>query len=89
MQVKQDASGAPSLLEVNPRFPGSMPLTVASGVNMPRLALDDALGRVVPASVAFRPLAMVRSWHETFLDVHEFLTLHQPTLHAVDAAVPT
>jgi carbamoyl-phosphate synthase large subunit len=75
VQVKANADGEPRLLEVNPRFPGSMPLTVASGVNMPRLALDDALGQPVPDHVAFEELAMVRSWQETFLPVEEFLAL--------------
>lgn len=74
VQVKQDRTGSPRLLEVNPRFPGSMPLTVASGVNMPVLALADALGLDVPSDVQFRPLAMVRTWTETFFDPSEFLT---------------
>lgn len=74
VQVKQDHEGLPRLLEVNPRFPGSMPLTVASGVNMPALALADAVGLVVPSEVSFRPLAMVRTWTETFFDRREFLT---------------
>lgn len=51
-----------------------MPLTVASGVNMPALALADAVGLVVPRGVPFRPLAMVRTWTETFFDPGEFLT---------------
>ncbi len=72
VQVKQDRDGEPRLLEVNPRFPGSMPLTVAAGVNMPFLALADALGREVPLSVPFRALAMVRTWQETFMDVNDF-----------------
>lgn len=74
VQVKQDRDGSPRLLEVNPRFPGSMPLTVASGVDMPVLALADALGHEVPHDVPFRPLAMVRTWTETFFDPGEFLT---------------
>ena len=74
VQVKQDEHGEPRLLEVNPRFPGSMPLTVASGVNMPLLALADALGHDVPREQSFRPLAMVRTWTETFFEPEEFLT---------------
>jgi carbamoyl-phosphate synthase large subunit len=71
VQVKADADGAPRLLEVNPRFPGSMPLTVAAGVNMPALALDDVLGRPVPSSVPHRALEVVRHWQETFLEPGE------------------
>jgi carbamoyl-phosphate synthase large subunit len=72
VQVKEDTDGRPRLLEVNPRLPGSMPLTVAAGVNMPALALADVLGRPVPDHVEFREIAMVRHWQETFLDVDEF-----------------
>lgn len=72
VQVKQHADGGYRLLEVNPRLPGSMPLTVASGVDMPTLALADVLGHPVPERVDFRPLAMVRSWQQTFLPVEEF-----------------
>jgi hypothetical protein len=49
-----------------------MPLTVASGVNMPALGLADRLGRAVPRDVPFRPIAMVRHWAQTFLPVEEF-----------------
>jgi carbamoyl-phosphate synthase large subunit len=66
VQVKQDADGQPRLLEVNVRFPGSMPLTVAAGVDMPRLVIDDALGRPVPDHVDHRALGMVRHWEEVF-----------------------
>lgn len=73
VQVMLDADGAPRLIEVNPRFPGSMPLTVAAGVDMPALALADALGADVPTEFALRPLAMVRSWTESFFAPGEFL----------------
>jgi carbamoyl-phosphate synthase large subunit len=72
VQVKQDRDGQPRLLEVNARFPGSMPLTVAAGVDMPSLALADALGRDVPDAVPFAALAMVRTWCETFMPISEF-----------------
>ncbi len=71
VQVKADASGCPKLLEVNPRFPGSMPLTVASGVDMPTIALSEALGLPVPAEVGFRDLATVRFWEDVFVPVEE------------------
>jgi carbamoyl-phosphate synthase large subunit len=57
------------LLEVNPRVPGTLPLTVASGVDMPRLALDSLRGRPVPECVAFREVAMVRFLEERFVEV--------------------
>lgn len=72
VQVKQAADGGHRLLEVNPRLPGSMPLTVASGVDMPTLALADALGHPIADHVGFTPRAMVRSWRQTFLPVEEY-----------------
>lgn len=71
IQVKADAAGEPRLLEVNPRFPGSMPLTVAAGIDMPGLALADALGRRVPDQACFEPLGMVRHWQEVFVRPEE------------------
>jgi carbamoyl-phosphate synthase large subunit len=75
VQVKADATGEPRLLEVNPRFPGSMPLTVASGVDMPRLSLADAVGVRVPSDVPFRPIGMVRHWEDVVVDVDAFSSL--------------
>lgn len=85
IQFREDAGGTPRLLEVNPRFPGTMPLTVASGVNMPALALADLVGRPVPRDVPFRPLAMVRHWAQTFLPVNEF----EATGHPLPLGLPS
>ncbi len=71
VQCRRDAYGRPVLLEVNPRFSGAMPLTVASGVNMPALALADALGLPVPDTIAFRETAMVRFLEDRFPPVEE------------------
>ena len=78
VQVKQAAGGEPALLEVNPRFPGSMPLTIAAGVNMPALAVREALGHPMPDDpIEFRPLAMVRLLDDRFLDFGEIATLQE------------
>ncbi len=68
VQCRRDDAGRPALLEVNPRFPGSMPLTIASGVNMPLLCLDAVLGRPLPASVSHVDTTMVRLLDEVFVD---------------------
>jgi carbamoyl-phosphate synthase large subunit len=73
VQLKRDASGRAALLEVNPRFPGAMPLTMAAGVDMPSLTLDLVLGKPVPARVEFRELAVVRYLEDVFLDPSEIL----------------
>ena len=65
------------LLEVNARFPGTMPLTVHSGVNMPLLSLRDVLGEPLPSGpLPFRDIAVVRYWTEEFIDPAELAALN-------------
>jgi carbamoyl-phosphate synthase large subunit len=72
VQAKEATEGVPGLLEVNPRFPGTMPLTIASGVDMPKLAVDEALGHELPpAPIPFRDIAMVRHFDEHIFDYSE------------------
>lgn len=73
VQLRYSVEGVPALLEVNPRFPGAMPLTIAAGVDMPSLLLDLVLGRPVPASIGFRELANVRFLEDVFLDPADVL----------------
>jgi carbamoyl-phosphate synthase large subunit len=73
IQVRRDHDGAPALLEVNPRPPGSLSLTVASGVDMPRLAVDAVRGRPLPEHAEFCEKAMVRFLDERFLDLSEII----------------
>lgn len=78
LQFREDAHGVPRLMDVNARFPGTMPLTVASGVNMPRLALDLAVGRSLSSGVAtFRDVGMVRVWREHYVSVDEITRLEE------------
>lgn len=71
VQFRRDPHGRPALLEVNPRFPGAMPLTVASGVDMPLMALDALRGRPLPTHADFRDTAMVRYLEERFVALGE------------------
>lgn len=73
VQLRYDVHGAPALLEINPRFPGAMPLTVAAGVDMPSLAADLALGRPIPDRVEFAELANVRYLEDVFVPIGEIL----------------
>jgi carbamoyl-phosphate synthase large subunit len=78
VQVKEDADGAPALLEVNPRFPGTMPLTVAAGIDMPRLAIAEALGAAIPdGPLAFDDIAMVRFFQERFFAFDDIVDLQR------------
>ena len=71
VQARRDVAGRAALLEVNPRAPGALPLTMASGVDMPRLALDALRGLPVPEHVDFHEMAMVRFLEERFMDLSE------------------
>lgn len=73
VQLRYSVEGVPALLEVNPRFPGAMPLTIAAGVDMPALLLDLVLGRPVADSIDFRELANVRFLEDVFLDPADVL----------------
>jgi carbamoyl-phosphate synthase large subunit len=73
VQVRRDHEGRPALLEVNPRAPGSLALTIASGVDMPRMALSALRGGTLPGHVEFYEKAMVRHLEEQFLDLSEII----------------
>jgi carbamoyl-phosphate synthase large subunit len=86
VQVMRDAAGAPCLIEINPRFPGTMPLTVASGVNMPRLALGELLGDPIPGGrLEFRDVAMTRVFEDVPVELEELADLES---EATGEAVP-
>ncbi|MEU0741579.1 ATP-grasp domain-containing protein [Streptomyces sp. NPDC006134] len=67
VQVRGDREGRPALLEVNPRPPGGMSLTVAAGVAMPQWAVAGLLGERLPRHIAHRELSAVRHWEDVVL----------------------
>ena len=73
VQLRRDRAGRPALLEVNPRFPGALPLTIAAGVDIPSLVVDLFTGRELPRSIPFRDLANVRFLEDVFLEPGEIL----------------
>jgi carbamoyl-phosphate synthase large subunit len=78
VQVKGDVNGDPALLEVNPRFPGTMPLTIAAGIDMPKLAIGEALGTPIPdGPLPFEDLAMVRFFQERFFSFDDITSLQK------------
>ncbi len=68
VQFKEDIAGLPRLMEINARCPGTMPLTVKSGVNMPKLLILELLGEEINQEMDFKEIAMVRHWTEVYLD---------------------
>lgn len=58
--------GGFSILEVNPRFSGTLALTIAAGMNTPRMALELAAGDPITIPNTFDQITMCRYWDETF-----------------------
>ncbi|MGW8379055.1 ATP-grasp domain-containing protein [Streptomyces sp. ODS28] len=67
VQVREDRTGTPALLEINPRPPGGLSMTIAAGVHMPAWALADVLGLPVPDALPHRELDVVRHWEDVLL----------------------
>ena len=79
VQFKRAADGVFKLLEVNPRFPGTLPLTTAAGIDMPKLMVDEAMGRPLPDKLmSFKELMVVRYWTERYFDPQEWKRLCRP-----------
>ena len=58
-----------NFFEINPRFSGSLPLTIAAGLNSPLLLAKMALGQKVDKTIfsAKFGLLMLRFWQEVFV----------------------
>ncbi|MBI2821021.1 MAG: ATP-grasp domain-containing protein [Acidobacteria bacterium] len=58
------------LIEINPKFPASLPLTVAAGLNTPLLLLQLYRGEKVPdpSDKLIFDLSMIRTWQEFFVN---------------------
>lgn len=79
VQFKRAADGVFKLLEVNPRFPGTLPLTIAAGVDMPKLLVDEIAGKKLPDGLMpFDEIMVVRYWTEHYLDPEDWRTLCRP-----------
>lgn len=81
IQVKRSADGVLKLLEINPRFPGTMPLTMAAGIDLPALMVAEAAGETLPDRMTpFEERMVVRYWTEHFCDTSEWeqLCAQQP-----------
>ena len=59
--------GRPVIFEINPRFSGGIPLTIAAGADFPGMLLDLARGRQVAAAIgAFQPEFWMTSYEASF-----------------------
>lgn len=73
VQLRRDRAGVPKLLEVNPRFPGALPLTISAGVDIPSLVVDLFLGTPLPERLPFRDVAAVRFLEDVVVEIDDVL----------------
>jgi carbamoyl-phosphate synthase large subunit len=64
-------AGRPVVFEVNPRFSGGIPLTIAAGADFPRMLVDLALGRRVAPRVGRYRVGLWMSSYESSVFVDE------------------
>jgi carbamoyl-phosphate synthase large subunit len=81
-------NGRPVVFEINPRFSGGIPLTIAAGADFPRLLVELALGREVEPQIgAFTPELWMTSFESSlFLDRNhlDVLASVEPLRHPLE-----
>jgi carbamoyl-phosphate synthase large subunit len=73
-------NGEPVIFEVNPRFSGGIPLTIAAGADFPRLLVELACGRAISTPcVQFRDNLWMTSFEASIFVEHESLVSQSQT----------
>lgn len=72
-QCRREPGKAPRFFEINPRFGGGSPLSVAAGANLPLYVLQEVLGREITAKLGefTDRLLMMRYDEELFMPVED------------------
>jgi carbamoyl-phosphate synthase large subunit len=74
-------NGAPVVFEINPRFSGGIPLTIAAGADFPKMLIDLACGHLVRPTVGrFRDGLWMTSFESAFFldEASVALQMHAP-----------
>lgn len=86
------ADGSFAIIEMNPRFSGTLALTTAAGINFASLMIDAIEGRAVPDLLGRHEagVVMMRYWSEVFEDAAGRIRLGTPlqTREGNDAGLP-
>lgn len=69
IQVRYDNNNVIKILEINPRVQGSIVCCAAAGVNLPYLAIKQAIGEEIGDIEVKWGTEMVRYWKEVFYDI--------------------
>ncbi len=73
VEFKQDAAGEYRLMEINPRFWGSLPLALAAGVDIPFILYRVALGEEVTPVTTYRLGVRMRYLFQDLLSFRGYL----------------
>jgi len=68
-QCKRDTDGRPRFFEVNPRFGGGSPLSIAAGANLPRYVLQEILGKPIDKNIDFQENLMMLRYDQAVFTV--------------------
>ena len=83
VQFRRDEQGVAHLLEINPRLPGTMTITVASGIDMPYWFVAEPLGSTIPEGLTFHDRGVVRFWEDQVIEDDAFARLAATSTPAV------
>jgi len=70
-QCKLEKGGRPRFFEVNPRFGGGSPLSIAAGANLPRYVLQEILGKPIDKDITFQDRLMMLRYDQAIFAVEE------------------
>ena len=68
VQFRRDGFGFPKLMEINPRIPGTLSLTIKAGINMPYLAVQMVLGEEIEIPKLIYGKRILRIWDGVFIE---------------------
>lgn len=70
-QCKREPGGPPRFFEVNPRFGGGSPLSIAAGANLPRYVLQEILGKPIDEDIDFQENLMMLRYDQAVFTVEK------------------
>jgi carbamoyl-phosphate synthase large subunit len=68
-QCKCEQNGPPRFFEVNPRFGGGSPLSIAAGANLPRYVLQEAMEQPIDKNISFQENLMMLRYDKAIFTV--------------------
>jgi len=70
-QCRCEEDGRPHFFEVNPRFGGGTPLSVAAGANLPRYLIQEVLGQPIDEEIDFQENLMMLRYDRAVFTVEK------------------